>query len=318
LTLDQRPDRSRLAGLGRRRPVGVVFLGAVIYSTGPVMVQAASATGAVFSLWRTWIGAVLLGVAAVIHVRVSGRRPSLRACRWAVAAGVAFALHQLMLFMAIKATSVADVTLISALGPVITALVALPFFRERPGAPFRWWSAVAMAGTALVVLGASTGPQGDPLGMVLALGNVLFFAVFFLLSKASRSHLDVLPFLFGVMFVAAVTTSLYVWVAADRASAVTSTDLVLATAVAVGPGALGHFVSMWPLRWVPANVPPLMQLSMPVLAALWAWWFLSEAITLWHLAGGVIIAIGVSGAVSSPSGRRFVRSQGASLEPSEG
>jgi drug/metabolite transporter (DMT)-like permease len=306
------PPRSRAVhDLARSRPVTLVVVGAVLYSTGPVFVQASSASGPVFSLWRLWFGVLALGLATVVHGALSGRWPSVRSLGWAVGAGVSFGLHQLMLFMAIKATSVADVTLVSALGPVVTALMALPFFGERPGATFRIWSLVAMAGTAVVVVGGASGPQGDPVGMILALGNVVLFAAFFLFSKASRAHLDVLPFLFGVMVVAAITTGAYVAVTAERAAAVTSTDLVFAAIVALGPGALGHFVSTWPLRWVPANVPPLMQLSVPVLAGLWAWWFLGEAITVWHLVGGVVIAIGVLGAVGSRSGREFVRSEGA-------
>lgn len=287
----------------------MVVVGAVLYSTGPVFVQAASATGPVFSLWRLWFGVLVLGAATLVHGLVSGRWTPIRAWGWAGAAGVAFGVHQLMLFTAIKATSVADVTLITALGPVVTALLARPFFDERPGARFRLWSVVAMAGTALVVFGASAGPEGDVLGMALALGNVLFFAAFFLLSKAGRPHLDVIPFLFGVMVVASVTTAIYVLATGERIGAVSSRDLVFAAIVAVGPGAMGHFVSTYPLRWVPANVPPLMRLSTPVLAALWAWWFLGEGITVWHLSGGAVIAVGVFGAVGSRSGRAFVRSE---------
>jgi drug/metabolite transporter (DMT)-like permease len=295
--------------VAQQRPVTLVVIGAVLYSTGPVFVQAATASGPVFSLWRLWFGVLVMGVATLIHGLSSGRWAPVRAWGWAGGAGVAFGAHQLTLFMAIKATSVADVTLITALGPIVTALLALPFFGERPGATFRAWSLVAMAGTALVVLGGSTGPQGDLVGMALALGNVLFFAVFFLLSKGGRAHLDVIPFLFGVMVVASVTTTLYVLSTDERLGAVTSLDLVFAAVVAVGPGALGHVVSTYPLRWVPANVPPLLRLSTPVLAALWAWWFLGETITLWHVAGGAVIAVGVLGAVGSPSGRAFVRSQ---------
>lgn len=306
---------SAVHALARRHPLGLVILGAGLYSTGPVLVQAASASGPVFSLWRLWFGVLVLGGAMLIHSRASGRWPRRRAWGWAAAAGVAFGVHQLMLFMAIKATSVADVTLVSALGPIVTALLALPFFGERPGIPFRIWSLVAMAGTAIVVLGGGAGPEGDPVGMALALGNVLFFAVFFLLSKASREHLDVLPFLFGVMLVAGMTTSGYIVVTTERAMAVSSLDLVLAAVVAILPGAVGHFVSTWPLRWLPANVPPLVQLGMPALAALWAWWFLGETITLWHLVGGVVIAIGVAGAVGSPSGRSFLRSEDVVAEP---
>ncbi len=302
-TLDA--TRQRLDAFGRRVPTAPVALAVVLYSTGPVLAQATSVSGPVFSFWRLWFGVLVLAAAMAVHGRVTGRWPPLRAWRWSLGAGAAFGIHQLLMFSAIKATTVADVTLVGTLSPVVTALIALPFFRERPGLPFRLWSVVAMAGAAVVVAGASTSPDGDPVGMVLALANVVAFAGFFLLSKGSRDKLDVFPFLAGVMTVAAVLVSVYVAVTPEAVGTVTSRDLVLCLVVALVPGALGHAVMTWPLRWVPANVPPVLRLGVPVLASLWAWWWLAEPITVWHLTGGLITIGGVAGAVLSPSGRRF-------------
>jgi drug/metabolite transporter (DMT)-like permease len=295
-----------LALLGRRVPMAPIGLGVVLYSVGPVFVQASSASGPVFSFWRLWFGVLVLGIAALAHGAMTQQWPDPRAWGWAVGAGIAFGGHQLLLFTAIKATTVADVTLLSALGPLVTALLALPFFGERPGRAFRLWSLVAMSGAAVVAVGGASGPQGDPWGMTLALGNVVFFAVFFLLSKASRGRLAVLPFLFGVMTVAAITVSGYVVAADEPIGAVATTDLLYAAIVAVAPGFLGHVVMTWPLGWVPANVPPVMRLGVPVLASVWAWWFLGEAITVAHLGGGLLTLLGVGGAVLSPAGRRFL------------
>ncbi len=298
--------RLRLDALGRRMPIAPVALGVLLYSTGPVFVQASTVSGAVFSFWRLWFGVLAFGVAMLVHTRITGVWHDWRAWRWAVGAGAAFGVHQLLLFIAIKATTVADVTLVTTLSPIVTAVMALPFFVERPGMPFRLWSLVAMAGAATVVVGASTGPEGNLFGMLLALANVVAFAGFFLLSKGSRDQLPVVPFLFGVMVVAAVLVTGYVAATGEVVGSVTSTDLLYAAIVAFGPGAFGHFVMTWPLRWVPANVPPVMRLGLPVLAGLWAWWFLAEPITMWHLTGGLVTIVGVGGAVLSPSGRRFV------------
>ena len=49
-------------------------------------------------------------------------------------------------------------------------------------------------------------------------------------------------------------------------SAISGDDLLIATYIAIVPGAVGHFVTTWPLQRVPANVPPVMQLAMPFLA----------------------------------------------------
>lgn len=297
---------ARLRVLGRRHPLLPVTLGVFLYSTGPVFVQASSVSGPVFSLWRLWFGVAMLGVATAVHARVTGGWPRRSAWRWSLRAGLAFGAHQLMLFSAIKATSVADVTLVNTLSPVVTGLLAVPMFGERPGRGFRGGALLAMAGTSVVVAGGAVGPEGDPLGMALALGNVVAFAGFFLLSKRSRDHLAVLPFLWGVMTVAAVFVSLWTFATDAAVLSVTSTDLLYAAVVAAGPGLVGHFVMTWPLRWVPANIPPVMRLAIPALAALWAWWFLGEPVTWLHLAGGMVTIVGVAAALLSPAGRRLM------------
>ena len=282
----------------------------LLFSTGPVMVGASAVSGPVLSFWRLWFGMVATGLATLVHVRLSGRRPTRTGWSWAARAGVAFGLHQLAFMSAIKATSVVDVTLVQVLAPVFVALLALPLFGERPGATFRLWSLVAVVGAGIVVLAGAAGPEGDPLGMVLAVVNVALFAVYFVWSKQGRDHIDVVPFLFGVVAAAGATVTGYVVLAGERVGSATGKDLALAAAIALVPGAVGHFLATWPLRWVAANIPPVLQLTTPFLAGALAWLLLDEPITALHLVGGLVTVAGVAGATLSPSGRRLAAPPG--------
>ena len=296
--------------VGREWPLVPIGLGVLLYSTGPVFVQASDVSGAIFSFWRLWMGVAVFAVAVGVQWAVRGPgRTAPGAWRWPLAAGVAFGLHQLALFTAVKLTTVADVTLIGATSPVVTGLMAVPVFGERPGRRFRLWALVAMVGSAVVVVGGATGPSGDVLGMALAMANVVLFAAFFLVSKSSRGHLGTLPFLGGSLTVAAVLVSLYVTLVGEPVRTAGSTDLLFAAIVAAGPGFVGHVVMTWPLQWVPANVPPVMRLAIPVLAGTWAWVFLGERVGWWHLAGGAIVLAGVAGAVLSRDGRALVAAE---------
>lgn len=302
---------ARIRELGQRHALAPIVLGVVLYSTGPVFVRASSVSGPVFSFWRLWFGVGVFALALLWQWRRRGIHVAPRGWRWSLLAGTAFGTHQLLMFTAVKLTSVADVTLIAATAPVVTGLLALPFFPERPGRGFWAWSTVAMAGSAVVVRGAAGGPEGDPLGAAFALANVVFFAIFFLLSKRSRAEIGVLPFLTGVMVTAASLVTVFVVVTGEPAATATTTDLVYALIVAAGPGFLGHVVMTWPLRWIPANIPPVMRLGTPVLASTWAWVFLGDAVGAWQALGGVITAGGVAGAVLSRSGRELVRAEQA-------
>jgi drug/metabolite transporter (DMT)-like permease len=304
---------ARLQALGERNGVALVTAGAVMFSTGPVLISAADASGPVLSFWRLWIGAAVLAVLFLAYGRVTSRWPTRTGWRWAVACGVVFAGHQLCLMVAIKRTSVVDVALMQVLSPVVNAVVAVRLFDEHPGVRFRLWSAVALAGAAGVVLGGSSGPQGEPVGMLLAAANVAFYALYFVWSKQSRDEIDVVPFLFGAILTAAFLVSTYVVVAGAPVGSATGADLLAAAGVAVGPGVIGHFVTTWPLRWVPANVPPLLQLCIPFLAGAMAWVFLGQEITAVHVVGGLVTVAGVAGAIRSPAGRRMIAKEEAVL-----
>ena len=288
---------------GERRPVAVVALAVVVFSTGPVLISGAHVPGAVMSFWRLWIGAAALGLITLVYIRRTGRRPDGKGWRWAAMCGFLFACHQLSFMIALQRTSVVDVTLMQVLQPLVVAALAARVFGEHPGARFRLWSLVAMAGAATVVLGGATGPEGDAGGMVLAVVNILFYSVFFLGSKESRDHIDVVPFLFGMTSVAAVAVSAYALVARVPVGSADGHALLAAAGVALLPGIVGHFLATWPLRWVPANIPPLLQLALPFLAGFMAWVFLEQSITAIHLIGGLVTIVGAAGALHTPMGK---------------
>jgi len=290
-----------LRGLAQRSPVGMVVLGVVLFSTGPVMVAGATVSGPVFSFWRLWIGVVVLGITTVVYCRSQGKWPTRTGWRWAAVCGLAFGFHQLTFMTALRLTSVVDVTLMNTIAPIMVGILAVPMFGERPNAGFRLWSAVAIVGTAIVVLAGSSGPDGDPLGMTLAALNVVGYSFYFLWSKQAREHIDTVPFLFGAVVFAALSVSAYVLVAGDDVGSINGHDLLLCAAVALLPGFFGHFAVTWSLRWVPANLPPVIMLGIPVLSGAMAWVILGESVYATQIVGGVLTVAGVAGALRNSS-----------------
>lgn len=295
---------ARLYAGAARHPLALVAVGVVLYSIGPVFVQASQLSGTEFSLWRLWLGFALLGAVALVH-----RRKVFPLSRGALGcmagAGICFGLHQVLIMSALKRTSVADVVLMNTIGPIVVAVIAIPLFGERPGVRFRLWSVLAIAGAAIVAFGGAAGPGGDVLGIVMAATNVVFFAGFFLFSKVSRDSVAVVPFLAGSTLFAALLSSLVNVAVGTRISVPEWPDLWYVLVVVVGPGAIGHFAMTWPLRWVRANVPPVMRMTQPFIAGALAWAWLGEAVTALQVVGGAMTIAGVCAAVLSRSGREF-------------
>lgn len=294
----------------------LVCLGIVFYALGPVLARSAGTGGVLLSFWRLWFGVALFSVAVAIH-RISGRPfGTARGLRLACAAGAIFSVNQVFFFTAVKRTSVVDTTLMGTLSPIFVAVLAIPVFAERPGRTFRWWSLVSISGALFVVLGSSSGTDGDLLGMLFALISTIAFAAFFIISKMSRGEVPVVVFLTCVMVTAAVFVSGYVVALGLDPGSVGSGDLWRAVGMATVPGALGHVAMTWPLAYIPANVPPLFRLSTPVAAGLLAWVFLGEAATWVHLVGGLIIGGGLVGAILSRAGQELVADARARAAPS--
>lgn len=282
----------------RRRPIDVVWLGVVVYATGPVMVAASTVDGPGFSLMRLVVGVPILWALAVGRPSTSTGDPR-RARVWTVVGGVSFGMHQLALMTAVKWTSVTDVVLMNTLSPVVVTVLAIPLFGERPGTRFRSWGVLAIVGAVVVGWAGSTGPSGNVAGMGLAALNVVVFSIFFLCSKAARPHVDVWPFLARVITIAAGFVFVFVALGGTSFPNPEPIDWVLATALAIGPGAIGHFLMTWPLTWVPANLPPVLRLVQPFLSGGLAWVLLGQPITVSHLLGGAITVVGVGGALGA-------------------
>ena len=302
IALDPPATGHRLLDLVRRRPVLAVWFGTVMFSTGPVMVAAATVPGAVFSFWRLWIGSALMVVLALVQRRRTGVAITRAGLRWMVLAGAAFGLHQLLFMIALRATSVVDVTLMNTLAPVVVAVLAVPLFGERPGVAFRLWSVVAIAGGLVVAVAGSSGPQGEPVGMALAAGNVVFYSLYFVWSKQARNDIETVTFLAGTTVVAAVVVSGYVLVTGAPVGTIDAHDLALCAGVALLPGFVGHFSVTWSLKWVPANIPPVVLLLIPVISGFLAWVLLGQSTTLVKVVGGLVTLAGVAGAVHSAGG----------------
>lgn len=300
---------TRLRDLGSRRPLVLIGASVLAFSTAPVFVQASSTTGPVFAFWRSWIGIVVTFSAVAVLRRFDLALP--RGRQWKIPAWAGFfnAVSTTTFMIAVKFTSVADISLLTMLNPVFIALWAIPLFGERPGMRFRLWTLVAILGSSVVVLGGSTGPEGHPLGIALGAISVLAWSFQFVAMKLARDTMQTIPLTMGMLVVSGLFVSVFCLATRQPVGDVTGADMLYALGLVVVPGGIGAITLTWSLRWVPANVPPLMNLALPFLAAAMAWYFLGETVTLIHVAGGGITLLGVAAALLSPSGKALLAAE---------
>lgn len=291
---------------GTRHPEVVIAGGVLMYAIGPSFIAASSVDGPGFVLLRFAIGMPLMFLivgSIKLRRRLVGLEPrvTLRSVSplWTVVASVAFASHHLSFMTAVKLTSVADAALLDALSPLIVMVLAFLMFGERPPLGFIGWSILAMGGAAVVAVAGTAARGGEVLGSVLALWAVISFAAFFLASRAARPTSDTWSFLAMVTTISSVCIIVFFLVTGAPLPEPTSRDVLLALGLAVGSGAIGHFLMTWPLDRLPVNLPPVLRLSTPFLATVVAWVTLGEGVSLHHLIGGGLTGVGVAGAIRS-------------------
>lgn len=278
--------RSRLSN--RSLALLAIVLAVLTWGSSNVVAKLISTSGIVVSFYRLWFAIPLLWILPMVvpDLRQKLGRDWLMA---SLIGGGLFSLHQILFFNSLKLTSVANVAIIGALQPVLVLIVAGPMFGEQVTMKALLWAAVAVVGTALVVLGSKQTPSWSAHGDSLAVANLFAFTAYFLASKRARLSVGALEYVIGMttvsgllIFVAAL------WTDQDLLSP-TGVDWIWLLFLALVPGTIGHFLANWAHPHVPAFVVSMMLLAVPVLAALGAAWLLHEPLNALHLVGGTLV-----------------------------
>jgi len=155
--------------------------------------------------------------------------------------------------------------------------------------------ALALTGTALVVLAGPSSGGNSYLGDSLAAGSLLAWTAYFLYVK--RSRVDGVPafaFMTAVIATGAIALTPYALFAADPITAVHGTDWIWLFCLILGPGAIGHGCMTWATRFINVNVTSLMTLAGPVVSTVGAYWWFGQSVNAGQLAGGALVLFAIS------------------------
>lgn len=264
-----------------------VVVAVLTWGCSNVVIKMTDVTGMIASFYRLVLALPLLWMVAFGSSRM---RANLDAS-WAwscLIGGVLFTLHQLLFFNGLKLTSVANVSILGALQPVLVLLVAGRWFGERVGRREVYLSTVAIAGTAVTVTGSFGAPGWSGLGDLLAVANLFAFTAYFLWSKRVRRSVGAAEYIAGMTMVAAVLMTLVCVATEQDFASPTATDWWMLLFLALVPGTVGHFLSNWAHAHTTAFSMSILFLAVPVLAALGAWAVIDEPLSAQQVLGGAV------------------------------
>jgi drug/metabolite transporter (DMT)-like permease len=187
-----------------------------------------------------------------------------------------------------RLTDVADVTVIYATLPFMTAPIAWFWFKERPAQRTLLAGLLAIAGVAIMVSGARNGAGRSLEGCAVAF---LMTATMALTTSITRRY----P---GVPMVQAACLSCFIgslicFPMAGPAAAISALDFMNLALFGLLNMALGLALYMMGAKYIPAAEAALLSILETPLAPLWVWIFFAEVprdTTLW---GGAAVLIAV-------------------------
>jgi drug/metabolite transporter (DMT)-like permease len=273
--------------------LGALLLGATCIALSPIFVRVSEAGPTATAFWRV---ALAVPVLWLLYFLKSKARSQRYAGKWPLllAAGFAFAGDLGFWHASIQLTSVANSTLLANLAAIFVTLAAWMFLKQKPTRLFLAGLAGALVGVGLLVhtsLGfSSTGLLGDALGVVTA----MFYAGYILAVKGLRDRGETTLHL---MAVTSTITALFLFPAALAAGEPMLPSSAFGWGMLIGLALISHAAGQgliaYALAHLPAAFSSVSLLFQPVMAALFAWLLLSEALVPLQIAGGIVVLFGI-------------------------
>ena len=278
------------------RPYLGVGLGVVTVSTAAILIRLAQveAHSLVIAAWRLTLATLVLTPIVLITRRSELRALTRREWVSMLISGLLLALHFATWITSLALTSVAASVVLVTTSPVFAGVASHLLLRERLSRGMAVALVVVIAGGILIGLGDLGEGTHRLLGDALALVGAMAGAGYFLIGRRLRARISLLAYVFPVYGTAAV-----VLMAVMLASGLprlpqrpqTWASLLL---MALGPQILGHSSLNWALRYLSATYVTIATLGEPIGSTLLAWWLLGEKPSLWAVAGGTLILVGIA------------------------
>lgn len=287
----------RTADQQAARGAAAFVLAVVVWGFGPIFIKKIDAAGLVLAFWRLWSGFLVMAAALAL----SGRRLRWSSVRRSAMGGAFFGLNVALFVSAVHRTSVAEVTLVSSLQPVLVLLLAGPLFGERPGRREVLLVIGSLVGVAIFEAGATQAPVWSLSGDLLAVAALVTFTGYYLASKQARVHLDAVEYMAGALLVASLVITPIAVVARADLGEITGGRWVWLGLFVLLPGALGHWLVNWAHRYVDVTISSVIVVGLPVVASVLAFFILGETLGPLEIIGGLVVVACIAAIAARPT-----------------
>lgn len=268
-----------------------LLLGAAAIAFAPIFVRLSDTGPTASAFWR-----VALALAPLwIWARMSRRNEHTSSMPWKplIIAGLCFAGDLGAWHVSIMYTTVANSTLEANFAPIFVTLGAWLLFRQRVSRLFLIALGVTLGGATLLI-----GPNfalggrallGDALGVLTA----VFYAGYMLAIKSASVRTSTASLMAVTTTVAAIALLPYGLATADVFMPQSAAGWLVLAGLALIPHIAGQSLIAYGFAHLPAAFSSVSLLLQPVLAAVYAWVLLGEAVGPAQMLGGLVVLAGI-------------------------
>jgi len=273
--------------------VAALLAGAVAIAVSPLFVKVSETGPIATGFWRVALALPFLWAWSAIGQRERHAASFAADRRLMIAAGLFFAGDLAVWHWSIVLTSVANATLLANLAPIFVTLAVWVMFRKKPAATFLVGLATALAGV-VVLLGADfrlggKALLGDGLGVITA----MFYAAYQLTVTRLRATVATSTLMAWSGLVTAAALLPVALLSGEQILPATAMGWVKLFGLALIAQAAGQSLIAYAMAHLPATFSSVGLLLQPVMAAVFAWALLGEALGWIEIAGAIVVLIGI-------------------------
>ena len=268
-----------------------LLLGAAAIAFAPIFVRLADTGPSASAFWRVALAAAPL----LLWMRLSPRPQGAQRLPWKALtiAGLCFAGDLGAWHVSIMYTTVANSTLEANFAPIFVTLGAWLLFRQRVSRLFLIALGVTLGGAVLLI-----GPNfalggrallGDALGVLTA----VFYAGYMLAIKSASERTTTAGIMAVSTSVAAIALLPYALATADVFLPQSPSGWLILVGLALIPHIAGQSLIAYGFAHLPATFSSVSLLLQPVLATIYAWALLGEAVGPVQMLGGLVVLAGI-------------------------
>ena len=267
----------------------MLIVSMTIFGTLGIFVRNIPVSSGELALYRAILAALLIAVYLIITKQRISFTKIKKEVPLLLLSGIAMGVNWILLFEAYKYTTVSLATLSYYFAPVIVTVVCPVLFHERLTGKQILCFIMSTIGLVMITGIGDIGSGSDFIGILFGLGAAVFYATVILLNKFIK-NVEGIPRTFLQFLSAIVILIPYVMLSGGMSlggmNAVGWINLLIVGLVHTGVTYCMYFSS---LKELPGQKAAILSYIDPLVAVLISVTILGEKMTIWQIAGGVLI-----------------------------